>query len=89
MKNLKEKLINEAKKTDFEKIEDLGASWIKEWGSEYCGNILSSVIKGIQKGIKENPYTNDKNAYPANNTFQKRCEDCIKKILNEINEDIY
>ena len=89
MKNLREKLINEGKKTDFDKIETLGASWIKEWGPSYCGNILMSVVKGIQKGMKENPYTDDKGAYPANNTFQKRCEDCIEKIIKEINEDIY
>ena len=40
MKSIKQH-INEAKKTDFEKIENLGESWIKEWGIAFSGNILA------------------------------------------------
>ena len=74
--------VNESKKTDFDKIENLGNSWIKEWGPSFCGNILSAIMKGIKKGMEENKYTKD-------DKFQKRCEDCINKIIDEINEDIY
>lgn len=59
MKNIKEYMVSEAKKTDFEKIENLGETWIKEWGAAFCGNVLASVMKGIQKGMKDNPYKKD------------------------------
>ena len=70
------KYINESK-TRFEDIENYGTSWISEWGPEYCGNILKSVIKGIQSGIKK--YSSD------DTEFNKLCEDSINKIIDEIN----
>jgi len=79
MKDIKLK-INESKIKSNE-IENYGRSWLKEWGPEYCGNILSWFIKGVKTGMEQ--YKSD------NQKFNKRCMDCIEDLLKEINEKIY
>ena len=80
MKDIMNFLINESR-TRFIDIEQYGNSWIKEWGSEYCGDVLKNFIKGVERGMKYLKSDDVK--------FQKRCEDCISEILEKINKDIY
>ena len=77
-----EQYINEAKKTDFEKIENLGESWIKEWGIAFSGNILAAVMKGIKKGVEESKKSIDEKE-------EKRIKDCIDDIIKKVDDDIY
>lgn len=81
MKSIKQH-INEAKKTDFDKIENLGESWVKEWGAAFCGNILAAVMKGIKKGVEETKKSIDEKS-------EKRIKDCIDDIIKKIDDDIY
>jgi len=62
-------------------IEEYGESLINDWGSDYCGNILSMFIQGVKTGMENNKADDAK--------FQKRCLDCINELLNNINEKIY
>ena len=72
--------INESK-TKSEEITNYGRTWVSEWGPDFCGNILSWYIKGVKEGM---------NKYKADDAkFQKRCEDCIDKLLETINKEIY
>lgn len=80
MKDLKDTLIKESK-TKPQDIENYGKSWVSEWGSDFCGNILTWFINGVKQGMEK--YHND------DPKFQKRCMDCIEDILKEINEKIY
>lgn len=81
MKDIKEYVdINESQ-TKPNEITNYGRTWLSEWGPIYCGNILSWYIKGVKEGM---------NKYKADDAkFQKRCEDCIDKLLEIINKDIY
>lgn len=80
MKDLKEVLINESK-TKMENIQNYGRSWVGEWGADFCGNILTSFIKGVKEGMEK---------YQADDPkFQDRCMKCIDDMLKEINEKIY
>lgn len=80
MKNLKDTLINESK-TKPQDIENYGRSWISEWGSSYCGNILDWFLKGVKEGMEKYPNDDPK--------FQKRCMDFIDKTLKDLNKEIY
>ena len=79
MKDIKTK-INESR-TKSNEIENYGRSWLKEWGPEYCGNVLSWFIKGVKTGMEQCKSDDQK--------FNKRCMDCIEDLLKEINEKIY
>lgn len=80
MKNLKECLVNESQ-TKHNEITNYGRTWLGEWGPEFCGNILSWYIEGVKEGMKKYKHEDSK--------FQKRCEDCIDKLLDTINKEIY
>ena len=80
MNNIQD-LINESKKTDFEKIQSLSKNWIKEWGPSFCGNIIDALLKGVNEGMKENKHKDEK--------FQQRCEKCLEELINKTREDIY
>lgn len=79
MKNLTE-FITESKTRSVD-ITNYGDSWIGEWGPDFCGNVLKWFVKGVQEGMKKHPADDEK--------FQKRCEDCIEKILDTITKYIY
>ena len=81
MKNLKDIIKIDESATKLIDIENYGRTWISEWGSDFCGNILSMFIKGVKTGMEK--YKSD------DQKFQKRCIDCIDKLLEEINEKIY
>jgi len=81
MKSIKQH-INEAKKTDFEKIENIGESWIKEWWIAFSGNILAAIMKGIKRGVEESKKSIDEKE-------EKRIKDCINDIIKKIDDDIY
>ena len=82
MKSLKDTLLNEAKNSNQQKIEDYGKALVKEWGPSFCGNILNWFITGVKEGMEENPDDDDAK-------FQKRCIDFIEKTLKDLNKDIY
>ena len=75
MKSIKQH-INEAKKTDFEKIENIGESWIKEWWIAFSGNILAAIMKGIKRGVEESKKSIDEKE-------EKRIKDCINDIIKK------
>jgi len=81
MKSLKDTLLNEAKNSNQQKIEDYGKALVKEWGPSFCGNILNWFITGVKEGMEENPSDDSK--------FQERCIDFIEKTLKDLNKDIY
>ena len=81
MKDLKEKLMIKESRTSPDNIKNYGRTWISEWGSDFCGNVLTYFIEGVKEGMKKYPNKDLK--------FQKRCMDCIDKLLEENNEKIY
>ena len=80
MQHIDKYLINESK-TTAANISNYGRTWVGEWGPDFCGNILEWFIKGVKEGMEK---------YKADDSkFQKRCEDCIDKLLKDITKDIY
>lgn len=80
MKDLKECLVNESQ-TKLSEIENYGRTWIGEWGTDYCGNILTSFIKGVKEGMEKYKTGDPK--------FHIRCMSFIEKTLKDINKEIY
>ena len=81
MKDIKEYVdINESQ-TKLSDIENYGRTWIGEWGADYCGNILTSFIKGVKTGMEK--YKSD------DHKFQERCMKFIEQTLENINKEIY
>lgn len=81
MKDIKEYVdINESK-TKLEDITNYGRTWVGEWGPEFCGNILTSFIKGVKSGMEK--YKGD------DPKFHVRCMSFIEKTLKDINKEIY
>ena len=81
MKNLKYIIKIDESATKLIDIENYGRTWIGEWGSDFCGNILSMFIKGVKTGMEK--YKSD------DQKFQKRCMDFIEKTLKDLNKEIY
>ena len=81
MKDIKSYINVNESKTKFEDIQNYGRTWVSEWGADFCGNILSTVIKGVKDGMQQ---------YKADDPkFQDRCMKCLDEILEEINKKIY
>jgi len=80
MKKLNEYIVDESKTRTVD-ITNYGNSWIGEWGPDFCGNVLTWFITGVQQGMKNHPANDAK--------FQKRCEECIEHLLDTVNKEIY
>ena len=80
MKDLKEILIKESRISP-DNIKNYGKTLISEWGSDFCGNVLTHFIEGVKEGMEKYPNKDQK--------FQKRCMDFIEKTLKDLNKEIY
>lgn len=81
MKDIKDIIKITESQTKLSDIENYGRTWIGEWGADYCGNILTSFIKGIKAGMEK--YKSD------DPKFQERCMKFIEQTLENINKEIY
>lgn len=81
MKNIKDTIKIDESRTSSDNIKNYGRTWIGEWGSDFCGNVLTHFIEGVKEGMEKYPNKDPK--------FQKRCMSCIEDLLKEINEKIY
>ena len=81
MKDIKDTIkINESQ-TKLSDIENYGRTWVGELGTEFCGNILTSFIKGVKMGMEKYKGGDPK--------FHVRCMSFIEKTLKDINKEIY
>lgn len=81
MKTLKDTIKIDESRTTCDNIRNYGRTWISEWGSDFCGNVLAHFIEGVKEGMEKYP-----NKDPH---FQKRCMDFIEKTLKDLNKEIY